>query len=75
MLADALKYLVNFTKKKNYISSEINMLIAADIGCVIIYNVIFYVHMWAVGEKLNRVNNVESYCDIRVWSMMHKLEW
>jgi len=45
MLADALKYLVNFTKKKNYISSEINMLIAADIGCVIIYNVIFYVHM------------------------------
>jgi hypothetical protein len=51
------------------------MLIAAGNGCITIYNVILYVHVWTIGEKLNKGNNIESFCDIRVWSMMHELEW
>jgi len=51
------------------------MLGAAGNESIIICNAIFYVHVWAVGEKLNRGNNVESYSDISAWSMMHDLEW
>jgi len=64
MFTDVFKYLVNCAKKKNYISSEISMLIAAGNGCIIIYNVFFYVHMRRVDEKLNKENNNESFCDI-----------
>jgi len=41
MLTDVLKFNFNFKKRKNYINSEINMLISAGHECVIIYNAIF----------------------------------
>jgi len=45
MLTDVLEYLVNFTKKKNYNSSEIKMLIAAGNEYFIICDAIFYVQV------------------------------
>ena len=34
------------------------MLIAGGNECITICNAIFYVHLWALGEKLNRGNNI-----------------
>jgi hypothetical protein len=45
IFTEVLKYLINFTRRKNYISSEINMLIVAGNGCIIIYKVISLMHV------------------------------